>query len=137
MADFEWKERRDDEDYILANDVNQLAQGILNNQSNIKKTVNTTEEQDIYGIKNFMEPIRVAGIHGVNVDLYIEGVDSLTLRALYGDLTFATSNGELMFSELLNTLRELTEKVATLESVNQDLENIIELQESYIGGEEE
>ncbi len=31
---------------------------------------------------------------------------------------------------------ELKERVAALESVNQDLENVIELQENYIGGEE-
>ena len=31
---------------------------------------------------------------------------------------------------------ELKERIATLEAVNQDLENIIEMQENYIGGEE-
>ena len=55
--------------------------------------VDKTTEQDIYGTKNFMEDIRVAGVSGVNVDLPITGEDSLNLTANSGDVNINARNG--------------------------------------------
>ena len=55
--------------------------------------VDKTTEQDIYGTKNFMEDIRVAGVSGVNVDLPITGEYSLNLTANSGNVNINAKNG--------------------------------------------
>lgn len=139
MAVFEWTSKVDGEDYILAADVNKLAQGILDNQEQINNSVKTTTEQDIYGTKNFMDDIRVAGVSGVNVDLPIICEASLNLTSRNGNVNINTPNGYVMvngnnIADLFTAIQDLTTRVTALETVNQDLENIIALQQSYIGG---
>ena len=185
--------------------------------------VDKTTEQDIYGTKNFMEDIRVAGVSGVNVDLPITGEDSLNLTANSGDVNINARNGDgsvningnvsaprgivtgsidgntflgmtgdgvsitssdnitlssnagvnintsenslnltanygdvninaknvicevdidigqrisINIVDLFKEIQELKTRVTTLEAVNADLQNIIALQQSYIGGDE-
>lgn len=147
MAVFEWTSKVDGADYILAADVNKLAQGILDNQDKINNSVNTTTDQDIDGRKVFHQEITVPSIGGMNPDLTIDCGYSLNLTANSGDVNINANNGNgnvningnVMvngnnIAGLFTAIQDLTTRVTELETVNQDLENIIALQQSYIGG---